>query len=171
MKSIYVQVVQRSPEHRLLARFLPRPPGARRFRSFDKVGRPQLPSHSCASSNVGSTHASCGLLIYIAEETCACMHRPVVAANYAAAAAASWAAAAAAPDASFPASAAAAASPICVWGSCALISLIICCVPSHSRGEITATGNFTYMQTLVESERFLIDDWCDHLYGYTLRAL
>ena len=113
VRSINVQVVQRSPEHRLLAFFLPRPPGARRLRSFDKVGRPQLRSHSCASSNVGSTHPSCGLLIYIAEETCLCVHRPVVAANYAAAA--SWAAAAAASDASFPASAAAAASPICVW--------------------------------------------------------
>ena len=43
----------------LLARFLLRPPKARRFRSFDKVGRPQLRSHSCASSNVGSTHPSC----------------------------------------------------------------------------------------------------------------
>ena len=42
--SIHVQVVQRSPEHRLLARFVPRPPGARNFRSFDKVGRPQLRS-------------------------------------------------------------------------------------------------------------------------------
>ena len=29
---IHVQVVQRSPEHQLLARFLPRPPGARRGR-------------------------------------------------------------------------------------------------------------------------------------------
>ena len=43
----------------LLGRFLLRPPGARRFRSFDRVGRPQLRSHSCASSNVGSTHPSC----------------------------------------------------------------------------------------------------------------
>ena len=41
-----------------------------------------------------------------------CVYRPVVAANYAAAA--SWAAATADPDAYFPASAAAAASPICV---------------------------------------------------------
>ena len=112
MRSVYVQVVQRSPEHRLLSHFFPRPPGTRRYRLFDKVGRPQLRSHPCASSNVGSTHPSCGLMIYIAEEGCVCVHRPVVAANYAAAA--SWAAAAAAPDASFPASAAAAASPICV---------------------------------------------------------
>ena len=58
VRSIHVQVVQRSPEHRLLARFLPRPPGARRFRLLDEVGRPQLRSHSCASSNVGSTHPS-----------------------------------------------------------------------------------------------------------------
>ena len=65
--SIRVQVIQRCPEHRLLARFPLRPLGARRFRSFDKVGRPQLRSHSCASSIVGSTYPSCGLLIYIAE--------------------------------------------------------------------------------------------------------
>ena len=65
--SIRVQVIQRCPEHRLLARFLLRPLGARRFRSFHKAGRPQLRSHSCASSIVGSTHPSCGLLIYIAE--------------------------------------------------------------------------------------------------------
>ena len=37
-----IRPVQRSPEHRLLAHVLPRPPGARRFRSFDEVGRPQL---------------------------------------------------------------------------------------------------------------------------------
>ena len=43
-------------------------------------------------------------------------------------------------------------------------SLIISCVPSHARGEITATGNFTFVQTLVDSERFLIDDWGGHLY-------
>ena len=161
MRSIHVQVVQRSPEHRLLARFLSRPPGARRFRSFDNVGRPQLRSHSCASSNVGSTRPSCGLLIYIAEETCVCAHRPVVAANYAAAV--SWAAAATAPDASFPASAAAGASPVCVW-------LILRTHLSH-HCEIIATGNFTYMQTLVNSERFPIDDWGDHLYEYTSSAL
>ena len=65
--SIYVQVIQRCPEHRMLVRFLLRPLGARRFRSFDKAGRPQLCSHSCASSIVGSTHPSCGLLIYIVE--------------------------------------------------------------------------------------------------------
>ena len=107
VRSIHVHAVRHFSEHRLLARFRPRPPGARRFRSFDKVGRPQLRSHSCASSNVGSTYPSCGLLIYIAEETFVCVHRPVVAANYAAAA--FRAAAAAAPDASFHASAAAAA--------------------------------------------------------------
>ena len=38
--SISVQVIQRCPEHRLLARFLLRPLGARRFRSIDKAGRP-----------------------------------------------------------------------------------------------------------------------------------
>ena len=129
----------------------------------------QLRSHSCTNSNVGSTHPSCVLLIYNAEETCVCVHRPVVAANYAAAA--SWAAAAAAPDAYFPVSAAAAASPICVWLALRTHSLVISCVPSHAPGEITATGNFTYMQTLVDSERFLIDDWGDHLYEYTFSAL
>ena len=56
---------------------------------------------------------SCGLLIYSAEATCVCVHRPVVAANYAAAS--SWAAGVASPDALFPASAAATALPICVW--------------------------------------------------------
>ena len=96
MRSIHIQAVQRSPEHRLLARFLPRSPGARYFLSFDKVGRPQLRSHSCASSKFGSTHPSCDPLIYIAEETCVCVHRPVVAANYAAAA--SWVAAAISPS-------------------------------------------------------------------------
>ena len=119
MRSIHVQVVQRFPEHRLLARFLSRPPGASRFRSFDKVGRLQLRSHSCTSFNVGSTYPSCVLLINIAEEAWVCVHRPVVAANYAAAASwaapASWAAAAYAPDAYFPASAAAIASLVSVW--------------------------------------------------------
>ena len=59
---------------------------------------------------------------------------------------------------------------VCGW-SCALIFLIISCVHSHARGEITASGNFTYMQTLVASERFLIDDEGDHLYEYTFSAL
>ena len=59
---------------------------------------------------------------------------------------------------------------VCGW-SCALISLIISCVPSHARCEITATRNFTYMQTLVDSERFLIDDWSDNLYENTFNEL
>ena len=58
---------------------------------------------------------------------------------------------------------------VCGW-SYALISLIISCVLSHARCEITATGNFTYMQTLVDSERFLIDDWSDHHYEDTFNA-
>ena len=58
---------------------------------------------------------------------------------------------------------------VCGW-SCVLISLIISCVPSHARGEIPSTGNFTYIQTLVVSERFLIDDWGNHLYGHPFSA-
>ena len=59
---------------------------------------------------------------------------------------------------------------VCGW-SCALISLVISCVHSHARGEITASGNFSYMQTLVASERFLIDDRGGHLYEYTFSVL
>ena len=85
----------------------------------------------------------------------------MVVANYVAAA--SWAAAAAAPDALFLLPLLLPRRQFVFGWSCVLISLII--------GETTATGNFTYMQTLVDSERFLIDDWDDHLYEYTFSAL
>ena len=144
-------MVQRSPEYRLLARFLARPPGARRFRSFDAVGRYQLRSHSCASSNVGSTHPSWGLLIYIAEETCVCVHRPVVAANYAAAT--SLAAAAVASYAYFPASASAASS-LCVWLvlrthlSYHLLRTFTCSRRNHRDWELNLHANACGLRTV-----------------------
>ena len=129
-----MQVVQRSPEHRLLARFPPRPLGARRFRSLDKVDRPWLLRTTL-------------LLLLRLLLPLPLMHiflLPLLL-----------------PRRQF----------VCGW-SCERISLIISCVSSHARGEITATGNFTYnMQTLVDSERFLIEDWGDHLYEYTFSAL
>ena len=164
--SIRVQVIQRCPEHRLLARFLLRPLGARRFRSFDKAGRPQLRSHSCASSIVGSTHPSCGLLIYIAEYTCVCVHRPLVPANYAAAA--SWVGATAAPDAYFPVSAAAAASPFCAWLvlrthlSHHLLRTFTCSRGNHRDWELYLHTNACGLLSMTGG---------DHLYEYTFSAL
>ena len=117
MRSIYVQVVQHSPEHRLLARFLPRPPGATRFRSFDKVGRPWL-LRTTLMLLLGLLLPLPLILLFLLRLLL--------------------------PRRQF----------VCGW-SCALISLVISCVHSHARGEITASGNFTYMQTLVASERFL----------------
>ena len=133
MRSIYVQVVQHSPEHRLLARFLPRPPGARRFRSFDKVGRPWL-LRTTLMLLLGLLLPLPLILLFVLRLLL--------------------------PRHQF----------VCGW-SCALISLVISCVHSHARGEITASGNFSYMQTLVASERFLIDDRGGHLYEYTFSTL
>ena len=46
----------------MLARFLPRPPGARRFGSVDEVGRPEPRSHSCARQATSAvvTHGRAG---------------------------------------------------------------------------------------------------------------
>ena len=95
-----------------------------------------------------------------------CVHRPLVAANYAAAA--SWAAATASPDASFPLSAAAATSAFCVWLvlrthlSHHLLRTFTCSRGIHHHWELYLHANACGLLSMTGG---------DHLYEYTFSAL